>query len=173
MEFRKMRRSRQELSFADTEQILKVCPTGILGLLGENGYPYTVPLNYVYLDGKIYFHCAQSGHKLDAMQSCEKVSFCVVERDRVSPHAFATNYRSAIAFGRARLVPDAQAQTKRRALEALNQKYAPDFEREGEREILSGWSGVQIVEIQIDHLTGKEALKSVQEKEILLDTQEP
>ena len=81
MDFRKMRRSRQELPAAQTEKILRDGSTGVLSVLGENGYPYALPLNYVYLDGKIYFHCARTGHKLDAIRQCEKVSFCVVERD--------------------------------------------------------------------------------------------
>lgn len=165
MDFRKMRRSRQELPAAQTEKILRDGSTGVLSVLGENGCPYALPLNYVYLDGKIYFHCARTGHKLDAIRQCEKVSFCVVERDRVIPRAFATDYRSAILFGRARLVPDEEAGLKREALEALNRKYAPDYYEEGREEIRKDWDNVQIVEIRIDHMTGKEALKAVREME--------
>lgn len=160
-----MRRSRQELPAAQTEKILRDGSTGVLSVLGENGYPYALPLNYVYLDGKIYFHCARTGHKLDAIRQCEKVSFCVVERDRVISRAFATDYRSAILFGRARLVPDEEAGLKREALEALNRKYAPDYYEEGREEIRKDWDNVQIVEIRIDHMTGKEALKAVREME--------
>lgn len=71
--FRKMRRYRQQLSQEETISILKSGKTAVLGVLGDDGYPYTVPINYVYADGKIYFHGAKSGHKIDAIKRCGRV----------------------------------------------------------------------------------------------------
>ena len=65
--FRKMRRFKQQLSEEECLEILKTAKRGVLAVLGDEGYPYAVPLDFVYEDGKIYFHCAKEGHKLDAI----------------------------------------------------------------------------------------------------------
>lgn len=157
--FRSMRRFKQQLPVSDTESILLKGQTGILGVIGDEGYPYTVPVNYTYGNGKIFFHSAQAGHKIDAIRQNEKVSFCVIEKDQVIPHLFATDYRSAIVFGKARILTDLT--DIRSALIVLNQKYAPDYEKEGEAEINSDLARVAIVEISIEHQTGKSASASV------------
>ncbi|MDW5563274.1 MAG: pyridoxamine 5'-phosphate oxidase family protein [Methanomassiliicoccus sp.] len=157
--FGKMRRRNQALSGDECLDILRSCSTGILGAAGPDGYPYAVPLNYAYDDGRIIFHCAREGHKLDCIRHSEKVSFCVVQSDQVVPQAFATDYRSVIIFGRARVLTDDRA--RRQALEKLNEKYSPQFPEEGRREIERGWNAVCIVEIEIEHLTGKEAKKPI------------
>ncbi len=104
--FREMRRKKQLLSEAETIEILKTGTSGVLGVSGDDGYPYTVPLSYVYQDGKLFFHCAQEGHKIDAIGRNDKVSFCVIHQDKIIPEKFTTHYRSAIAFGRARILTD-------------------------------------------------------------------
>ena len=85
MTFREMRRSRQALSQADCEKILKTATAGVLAVTGDGGYPYAVPLSYVYAEGRLYFHCAGSGHKLDAISADDRVSFCVIDRDEIHP----------------------------------------------------------------------------------------
>ena len=77
MIFREMRQKKQELSRQEIADILHKGTSGVLALLGDNDYPYAVPISYVYDDGKIYFHSAKSGHKIDAIQRTEKASFCV------------------------------------------------------------------------------------------------
>ena len=104
--FREMRRNKQALSEEECREILARCTSGTLAVLGDGGYPYAVPLSYVFNNGHIYFHCARSGHKLDAVRACDKVSFCVIDRDEVIPEKFTTKYRSVIVFGRAREVTD-------------------------------------------------------------------
>lgn len=157
--FRGMRRKKQLLPKESAEDILKNGLTGVLAVLGDDEYPYAVPLNYVYENGKIYFHCARSGHKLDAIRKHNKVSFCVIDKDQIVPEIFATNYRSAIAFGKAKEVEnDAE---KISIMRLLNNKYAPGLFDEGEREIQKDWNILTVIRIEVEHLTGKEAAEQV------------
>ena len=102
--FREMRRKRQQLSAEESIAILERMTNGVLALHGDEGYPYAVPVSYVYADGKIYFHSAMKGHKVDAIMRNERVSFCVVERDDVCPGEFTTYFRSVVLFGKARIL---------------------------------------------------------------------
>ena len=104
MEFRKMRRSRQQLTKSECDAILSKTTSGTLALLGDNGYPYAVPISYVYADGKLYFHSAKTGHKVDAIRQHDKASFCVVAADDVRPSEFTTYFRSVIALGKIQII---------------------------------------------------------------------
>ena len=106
MEFREMRRKRQQLSDEESIGLLQKATSGTLALLGDGGYPYAVPVSYAYDDGKLYFHSAMSGHKVDAIRNCDKASFCIIDQDHVSPSEYTTYFRSVIAFGRIRIVED-------------------------------------------------------------------
>ena len=159
---RQMRRSRQELTSKECDQVLERQTSGVLAVLGDEGYPYAVPLSYVYQGGKIYFHCAKEGHKLDAIRKDNKVSFCVVDQDQVVPEEYTTYFRSVIVFGTARLLEDEKE--KRRALEALAAKYSPREVEGREKEIQSQFSRVALVEITPNHITGKEAIELTRKK---------
>ena len=102
--FRPMRRADQELSRAEAETILREAKTAVLALSGDGGFPYAVPVNPLYHEGKIYFHSAPAGHKIDAVRRCRRVSLCVVAQDEVLPEKLTTAYRSVIVFGRARII---------------------------------------------------------------------
>ena len=151
--FREMRRKLQQLPPEECERILREGKTAVLALAGDDGYPYAVPVNYVYDGGKIYFHCAKTGHKLDALRRCEKVSVCVVDRDDVAPERLATDYMSVIVFGRARILEGDEEIY--RAVEVFGLKYNPDREAV-RREIRREWDALCCVEITVDHMTGKE-----------------
>lgn len=151
--FREMRRSSQSLPREECERILREGKTAVLALAGDDGYPYAVPVNYVYDSGKIYFHCARNGHKLDALRRCERVSACVVDRDDVAPERLATDYMSVIVFGRARIL--GSGEEIYRAVEKLGLKYNPDH-TVVEREIRRERDALCCVEITIDHITGKQ-----------------
>lgn len=155
--FRDMRRARQALSRTECEEVLNRCTCGVLAVSGDDGYPYAVPLSYVYEDSRIYFHCAASGHKLDAIAACDKVSFCVVDQDQVVPEEYTTYFRSVIAFGRARVLEDEGE--KLRALRLLAARYSPHLEEGREAEIRRSFRQVCMVEITVEHLTGKEAIE--------------
>lgn len=157
--FREMRRKRQLLSPEETEAILRRGTAGVLAVSGDGGYPYAVPLSYVYAKGRIFFHCAKTGHKLDAIRRCEKVSFCVVDRDEVKPEEYTTYFRSAIVFGKARILEDDAE--KRAAIELLAEKYCPADPEGRRREIEREYRQLCMVEITIDRMTGKEAIELV------------
>ena len=97
--FREMRRKKQQMSGDACDELLFRGTSGVLALSGDDGYPYAVPISYVYDGEKIYFHCAKSGHKLDAIKRNPKASFCVIGQDQIVPEEYTTYFRSVIAFG--------------------------------------------------------------------------
>ena len=153
--FREMRRKRQALTQAQCQAILEQGSCGVLALSGDDGYPYAVPLSYLYHQGKLYFHCAKSGHKLDALRREPKASFCVVAQDQVAPLEYTTLYRSVIVFGRLRELEDDGE--KRAAIEALALKYAPqDTPAHREEAIRRDWAPLCVLELTPEHISGKQ-----------------
>ncbi len=161
--FREMRRKKQELPQADAEAVLKKGTSGVLSLTGDDGYPYGVPISYVYEDGKLYFHCAKSGHKLDAVRRNPKASFCVIDQDQIVPEEYTTYFRSVIAFGQIRILEDDQE--KRAAIEKLALRYAPDDSAaDREEAIRREWKPLCMLEMTVEHMTGKEAIELVRKR---------
>ena len=157
--FREMRRKTQSLSHAMCEEILRRATAGVLAVAGDDGYPYAVPLSFAYEDGRILFHGALTGHKLDAIAREDKVSFCVIDGDQVVPEEFTTYFRSVIAFGRARVL--SSEPEKRRALKILADKYSPGLAEARDRVIAEQATRTAVVEIVVEYLSGKEAIELV------------
>lgn len=157
LEDRKMRRARQQLSDDESIEVLKRASHGVLAVIGDGGYPYAVPISFVWYDGRIYIHMAKAGHKLDAITSDDRVSFTVVDADDVVPEEFTTYYRSVIVFGRAHVVDD-QAE-KLVSLRELGRKYYPNHEPELAKEIAGGFDRLNMVRIDIERMTGKEGIE--------------
>ena len=163
--FREMRRKKQQLTEVECIKILTENTSGVLAVSGDNGYPYAVPLSYVYDNGSLYFHCAKSGHKLDAIKTCDKVSFCVVDQDLVVPQEYTTYFRSVIIFGRASIVD--QKDEIRSAIEQLALKYYPDDSKDNRDSFIEKeYNAVCMVKIQIEHMTGKEAIELVNSQNV-------
>ena len=163
MEFRKMRRSAQQLPESEAEMILKTGTHGVLALLGDGGYPYAVPMSYVYSGGRIYLHSAAEGHKIDALRRLDRVSFCVVGADSVIPEKYTTAYESVIVFGRARKLCGDEAIA---AMRLLADKYRPGGSEESrEREINSSSGRFAAIEITVEHITAKAAKELILKKE--------
>jgi uncharacterized protein len=160
--FRGMRRKRQLLSEAETIAMLESCTSGVLAVQGDDDYPYAVPLSFACEDGRLFFHAAQAGHKLDAIARNDKVSFCVIAQDDVTPATFTTRFRSAIVFGRARVLTDDDE--KRHALRRLARKYSPDHLSEADAEIESDLQRVCVIELAVEHMTGKASIEIVKER---------
>ena len=150
--FRTMRRFKQQLTEAQCVEILTNEPRGVLAVLGDEGYPYAVPLDFVYRDGKLYFHSATEGHKVDALKACDKASFCVMDKGEQEEGDWALWFNSVICFGRMRLVEDFD-ETIRIARD-LGLKYYPS-EQDVEDEIKKDGHRVLCMELTIDHMTGK------------------
>ena len=162
--FREMRRKRQELSREEAEKILREGTSGVLAVEGDGGYPYAVPLSYAWDSGKLLFHCARSGHKLDAVKRNPKASFCVIGQDRVIPDEYTTAYRSVIAFGRIRILTEDHE--IRSAAERLGLRYAPHHTKERrDQEINKEWNRLCMLEMTVEHLTGKEGRSLLKEQE--------
>ncbi len=153
--FREMRRKNQLLSDEESVDILKRASSGVLAVSGGDGYPYAVPLSFVYSDGKILFHCAKSGHKLDAVRNNPKASFCVVDKDDVVKEEYTTYFRSVIAFGKIRVMDGDETRT---AVEILAKKYYPDDSAEHRDHMIDAeQAALCMLEMTIEHMTGKAA----------------
>lgn len=154
-----MRRKRQQLSDEESHAILQKATSGTLALLGDGGYPYAVPISYVFSEGKLYFHSALSGHKVDAIRSCDRASFCVVAQDDVKPAMYTTFFRSVIAFGRIHIVDD-EAE-KLAAARLLGNRYNPHQDEALQKELENGLARMLVIRLDIEHLTGKESIELV------------
>ncbi|PKM72405.1 MAG: 5-nitroimidazole antibiotic resistance protein [Firmicutes bacterium HGW-Firmicutes-16] len=164
--FRKMRRFKQELPKEDTAIIFEKGSHGVLAVSGDECYPYAVPMSYVYTDGKLYFHGAKQGHKLDAIANSAKASFCVVAQDRVVPETFTTIFSSAIAFGQLHIIEDDDE--KREALRLFSQKYfSVNGKAKNEEEIEMDWSRVYVIALEIEHMSGKASMDIIKDRENL------
>lgn len=160
--FRKMRRFKQELSFDECEKILQKNSTGILGVVGDEGYPYTVPLNYAYFENKIYFHSAKAGHKIDAIKENNKVSFCIVDKDELFSENLTTLFKSVIIFGKAEVLEDADENQK--LVEIFSKKYSDNIEKI-RVESQSEKNNFYMVKIEIEKISGKQAIELMKGEE--------
>ena len=163
--FREMRRKNCVISTEAAEKILREGDFGVLALSGDDGYPYAVPINYAVEGNKIYFHSAKIGHKIDAINRNDKVSFCVVDKHEVVAEEFTTYFTSAIAFGRIRIVDDNDDPDKLRGLELLADKYSSTASPVRREKELSRISALVVPVMTIDHLTGKAARELVKRGE--------
>lgn len=150
--FREMRKKEREIKNDEIIEILNNNSYGILSTLCDNGYPYGVPISYVYTNDSVYFHCATEGEKLDNINNNNRVSFCVVGETCVLPDKFSTKYESVIIFGRASEVFDDEKNAV--LLEVLN-KYSSEYIEKGRVYIEKASERTRVYKINIDNITGK------------------
>lgn len=157
--FRPVRRTKKELSTEDAKRLLAESRRGVLAVNGDDGYPYAVPINYFYDEAanKIYFHGARAGHKIDSIKACDKVCFTVYGNETVKEESWAPFVQSTVVFGRCHLIEDRNAAFA--LVKKFAMKYYPD-EQAVDEEIEKDGKAMQMFEIEIEHLTGKE----IQEK---------
>ena len=151
--FRPMRRFKQQLSENECKEILNKSKSGVLAVIGDDGYPYAVPLSYVYLNNKIYFHSAKEGHKVDAIAINDKVSFCVVAKDDVVPEELTTYFKSVIIFGKAKKL---EGDELRNTAIQLGLKYYNN-DNAVKKEVEAALNRMLCYEINIEHISGKQA----------------
>lgn len=159
--FREMRRGKQLLSVEDTIAVMTRCTNGVLACSGDEGYPYAVPLSYVYSNGRIYFHSAKAGHKIDAITKNPKVSFSVIDEDKIVSEEYTTYFRSVIAFGKARIV---EGDERLESFAALVEKYSGNQSEEARNKEISRCKQAHIIAIDVEHITGKESIEFVNVK---------
>jgi len=150
MTFRPMRRNDKLMSETETLSLLKNSQEGVLGTISENGYPYTVVVNYVYHNDKIYFHSAKTGHKIDNINFSDKVSFTVYTDVKVLGEELNTLYKSLTLFGKAKVV-----EATEEVLWELIKKYSKLSEDKAKQMIAKEIDITAVIEIDIEHLTGK------------------
>ena len=155
--FRKMRRFKQQLTDEECIELLQKEPRGVLSVIGENGYPYGFPMDFVYDEGKLYFHCAKEGHKIDAVKACDKVSFSVIDEGVRKDGDWPLHFKSVILFGRIRILQDREEILSKVRL--LGLKYFPSAE-DVEEELKHSGNRVSCLELTIDHITGKRIKES-------------
>jgi nitroimidazol reductase NimA-like FMN-containing flavoprotein (pyridoxamine 5'-phosphate oxidase superfamily) len=149
-----MRRFKQQISDAECIEVLKNTQRGVLSLIGDDGYPYGLPMDHWYCeeDGKIYFHGAKEGHKIDAIKACDKAGYCVYDEGYRKEGDWALNIKSVIVFGRISLVQDEEK--AREICVALTRKFTDDAEYL-EKELKNAFPRVQCLELAPEHMTGK------------------
>ncbi len=151
--FREIRRRNKALSESEAREILARAEHGVLATVGEEGWPYAVPLNHVLAGDVLYAHCALEGHKLDNIAHEERVCYCAVASATVVPSMLSTLYESAVVFGRATLVTGADE--KRIALKLLTERFCGRSEEQFEEHIHTQGPATAMIRIQIERITGK------------------
>lgn len=153
--FREMRRKKKEIDITSAKNLLKSCRRGVIAVNGDDGYPYAVPVNYLYdsESEKIYFHGSIVGHKVDSIKACDKVCFTVYGNETVKDEKWAPYLQSTVVFGRCHLLENDVKSIK--LLKKLAKKYYPNEELINE-EIEKYGKATQMFEIEIEHISGKE-----------------
>jgi nitroimidazol reductase NimA-like FMN-containing flavoprotein (pyridoxamine 5'-phosphate oxidase superfamily) len=154
--FRPVRKKANEISVEEAKKLLHEARRGVLAVSGDDGYPYAVPINYLYDEDaqEIIFHGSKVGHKVDALKRSDKVCFTVVsgESVEIEDEAWAPFLKSAVVFGRCHLVAD------RGESDALCKKFAMKYyptEKMVDDEVAASGKAVQMFRISIDHISGK------------------
>lgn len=152
--FREMRRFKQQISEEECIRILKEQPRGVLSMIGDDGYPYGIPLDHWYSeeDGKLYFHCAKVGHKIDAIHACNKVSYCVMDEGYRKEGEWALNINSVVVFGRMHAVEDEEK--KRQICTNITRKFTDD-EDYLQKALTNSFPRVHCLGLTIEHMSGK------------------
>ena len=154
MAFREITRKKQALSMDKIIDIFETEKRGVLSVLGDDGYPYGMPMNYWYNkeNGYIYFHSGKKGHKIDAMTANNKVSFCVYDSGSKKDGEWALHINSVIVFGKVYVVEDFEESMD--ICKKLSLKYTPDMEYI-EEEIQKFGNATLCYELRPEHITGK------------------
>ena len=152
--FRPMRRIAQQLSAEECVEILKREPRGVLSVLGDDDYPYGMPLNHYYCeaDGLLYFHGGKEGHKIDAFRRHDKASFCVYDSGYRKEGEWFLRIRSVIVFGRIEIIGDPEKTYE--ISRQLSHKFTTD-ENYIENEILHSGPRTLLFALRPEHMTGK------------------
>lgn len=153
----RMRRFKQQLPADEARQIMHDATGAVLSLPGDDGYPYGVPLSFVYDEdsASVYFHSATKGHKIDCIGQGCKCSLCIIAQDNIVPEKFTTYFKSVICFGT--IVPVTDPDEIIKGLKLLGNKYSPGIDSDAE--INGSLSRITVLRMDIDRMTGKESIE--------------
>jgi len=152
--FRELVRKKLQLSHEECIAVLKSETRGVLSVIGDEGYPYGMPMNHFYNedDGCIYFHCGKVGHRLEALQKCDKVSFCTYDQGTAKEGDWALQVKSVIVFGRVEIVEDMEAIAE--ITTKLSLKFTEDMDYIRE-EIAQHGHRTLLLRLKVEHMCGK------------------
>lgn len=152
--FRKIRKTKNEIPAEEAKVLLRNNTRAAFSVDGDDGYPYTIPVNFYYDedDDKIYFHSAKKGHKIDSIKANDKICFTTWNDGYLEDGDWAFHVSSCVVFGRAKLIEDRKITEEK--VRKFARKYYPSPE-EAEEEIKRAIAGVQLVAIEIEHISGK------------------
>lgn len=150
--FREMRTTNKKLTDEELLEILDKAEYGVLSTIGEDGYPYGVPVNFVYEDGNIYFHGATEGHKIDNFKFNNKVSFCAVTDVELLSREFNTKFKSVIAFGE---IKEVIGEEKNKAFMLILEKFSKEFLESGKKYVATSGHEAKVYKIEIEHMAAK------------------
>ena len=150
---REMYKKERQMSPENAAKIFSEGNHGTLAVNGDDGYPYAVPVNYVFIDGKIYIHSAKYGYKIDALKQNDKVCFTAILNSQIIPDKFTAAFESVVAFGKASFIDDGDE--KLTALRTFIERFSPDHQEAGERFIHAAYEKTQIIRIDVEQMTGK------------------
>lgn len=152
--FRELTRKNKKLSDEECINILKTEKRGVLSVIGDNNYPYGMPMNHFYNeeDGKIYFHCGKTGHRLDSLKKIDKVSFCTYDKGYQNPGEWALNIKSVIVFGKITIIDDLEKISDISA--KLSYKFTQDVDYI-KTEIEKFAKATLLLELTPEHICGK------------------
>ena len=150
---REMRRKEKAISREETMEVLNSAEYGVLSTISGDNTPYGTPMNFVYVDGAIYFHCALEGHRIENIKGNSSACLNVVDSVVLMPEKFNTQYRSVTVFGRVQIVE--HKEEKKKGIDAIAQKLSPDYAKEGMAYIESAFDKMHVLRMDIDKMTGK------------------
>ncbi len=150
---REMYKKERQVSPDQAEEMLLATTEGTLSMHGDDGYPYAIPVNYVYLDGAVYIHTADRGYKIDALKENQKVCFSVIAESVVAPELFTTKYKSIVATGDVEFIENQEE--KQHVMEAFVSRFSPGLEEGGMKFINAALHRTAILKIHIREMKGK------------------
>ena len=152
--FRELQRIKQKLGRDECLAVLKGAKRGVLSVIGDDGWPYGLPINHYYDEetGKLYFHSGKTGHKIDAMRACEKASFCAMDEGVRMEGEWWLTFRSVVVFGRVSFVEDCGEAID--VSRKLSYRFTDDAAYI-EREIIQSGPAVLVFSLTPEHMTGK------------------
>lgn len=150
---REMYKKERQIADETVKEMLLTCKEGTLAVNGDDGYPYCIPMNFVYLNDAIYMHSAKYGYKIDALNADKKACFSVIVRAEVAPELFTTRYESIIASGDMEFIEDDSE--RRLVMETFIDRFSPDFHEGGMKFIKGALGKTAVLKLNIKEMTGK------------------